>query len=110
MPRMKGLAKLFAAHDIERRYLAVRRRPALPHPQADHIRTQIGRSTTDRKKMAGLPEVQRQARRHPLPYDRAAARRGNRWSNAVWKTGRTHQVRVHYGAYRPPIGRRFHLQ
>src|SRR5690606_28519412 len=47
-----GLAALFAAHDIERTYLALTR--GAPSPEKGRVETLIGRSPHDRKKMAVL--------------------------------------------------------
>ena len=47
-----GLSALFAAHDIERTYVALTR--GAPHPERGRIETLIGRSSSDRKKMAVL--------------------------------------------------------
>ena len=47
-----GLSALFAAHDIERTYLALTR--GAPSPEKGRIETLIGRSPSDRKKMAVL--------------------------------------------------------
>ena len=47
-----GLSKLFAAHDIARAYIALTR--GAPSPELGRIETQIGRSSSDRKKMAVL--------------------------------------------------------
>ncbi len=60
----EGLAKLFAAHDIERKYFAIV--SGSPAPPAGTVRTQIGRSTTNRKKMAVLPENKG---KHYICYD-----------------------------------------
>src|SRR6185295_17724991 len=48
----RGLAALFAAHDIERIYIALTR--GAPAPARGTISTRIGRSPRDRKKMAVL--------------------------------------------------------
>ena len=87
----EGLAKLFAAHDIDRRYLAVV--VGHPAPPAGTIRTQIGRSTTDRKKMAVLPEGKG---RHAITHFRMLEQlKGAALVECRLETGRTHQVRVH---------------
>ncbi|HEY9219910.1 MAG TPA: RluA family pseudouridine synthase, partial [Phenylobacterium sp.] len=46
----QGLSKLFAAHDIERQYVAFTR--GAPRPPRGRIEGAIARSTSDRKKMA----------------------------------------------------------
>ena len=87
----EGLAKLFAAHDIERRYFAiVAGRPA---PPAGVVRTQIGRSTTNRKKMAVLPDGKG---KHAVTHYRVERNLNNAaLVICQLETGRTHQVRVH---------------
>jgi 23S rRNA pseudouridine1911/1915/1917 synthase len=61
----QGLAALFAAHDIERSYIALVR--GAPRPPAGEIRTRIGRSTHDRMKMAVLKAGGREAVTHYAP-------------------------------------------
>jgi 23S rRNA pseudouridine1911/1915/1917 synthase len=95
----EGLARLFASHDIERRYLAVV--VGQPAPPAGIIRTQIGRSTTDRKKMAVLPEGKGKhavTRFRMLEVLRRAA-----LVECRLETGRTHQVRVHMAHIGHPL-------
>jgi 23S rRNA pseudouridine1911/1915/1917 synthase len=91
----QGLSRLFAAHDIERVYVALVR--GAPHPAAGLIETRIGRSPHDRKKMAVLKAGGRQAvtayrvERIFGPADRPLASR----VACRLQTGRTHQIRVH---------------
>ncbi|MDZ4318625.1 MAG: RluA family pseudouridine synthase, partial [Phenylobacterium sp.] len=54
-----GLSALFAAHDIERTYIALTR--GAPSPSKGRIETRIGRSSSDRKKMAVLKTGGREA-------------------------------------------------
>jgi 23S rRNA pseudouridine1911/1915/1917 synthase len=87
----EGLAKLFAAHDIDRRYLAVV--AGQPAPPAGIIRTQIGRHPTDRKKMAVLPDGKG---KHAVTHFRMIEPLKNAaLVECRLETGRTHQVRVH---------------
>jgi 23S rRNA pseudouridine1911/1915/1917 synthase len=87
----EGLAKLFAAHDIERRYLAVV--AGQPAPPAGTVRTQIGRHPTNRKKMAVLPEPKG---KHAVTHFRMIERlKSASLVECRLETGRTHQVRVH---------------
>ncbi len=91
----QGLAALFAAHDLERSYTALVR--GAPQPARGVITTRLGRSTSDRKKMAVLKSGGREAitqyRTQALfgpPSKPLAARVVCRL-----ETGRTHQIRVH---------------
>jgi 23S rRNA pseudouridine1911/1915/1917 synthase len=95
----EGLAKLFAAHDIERRYLAIV--AGQPAPPAGTIQTQIGRHPSDRKKNAVLPEGKgKHAVTHFRmiePLKKAAL------VECRLETGRTHQVRVHMAHIGHPL-------
>lgn len=87
----EGLSKLFAAHDIDRQYWAIV--VGIPAPPAGTIRTQIGRSTTNRKKMAVLPEDKG---KHAVTHYRTErALKKAALVACTLETGRTHQVRVH---------------
>ncbi len=87
----KGLAVLFATHDIHRRYLAIVR--GIPAPPAGTIHTHIGRSNSDRKKMAVLQDTSgKHAITHYNTVERFAA---ESLVECTLETGRTHQVRVH---------------
>jgi 23S rRNA pseudouridine1911/1915/1917 synthase len=87
----EGLARLFAAHDIERRYFAAV--SGIPAPPAGTIRTQIGRSTTNRKKMAVLPDGKG---RHAVTHFKTVETfESTALVECTLETGRTHQVRVH---------------
>jgi 23S rRNA pseudouridine1911/1915/1917 synthase len=95
----EGLAKLFAKHDIERRYLAV----AVGHPSlaAGTVATQIGRSTTNRKKMAVLPEGKG---KHAVTHYRTLKQyKEASLIECRLETGRTHQVRVHMAHIGHPL-------
>jgi 23S rRNA pseudouridine1911/1915/1917 synthase len=95
----EGLSKLFAAHDIERRYLAVVM--GQPAPPAGIIRTQIGRSTSDRKKMAVLPDGKG---KHAVTHFRMIEQlRNASLLECRLETGRTHQVRVHMAHIGHPL-------
>ncbi len=98
----QGLSKLFAAHDIDRLYVALVR--GAPSPLAGTIETQLGRSTSDRKKMAVLKSGGRLAITHYKveatfgPPERPLAAR----VACRLETGRTHQIRVHMASKGSP--------
>ena len=91
----QGLSALWAVHDIERAYLALTR--GAPEPRFGTVETQIGRSLSDRKKMAVLKVGGRRAlTRYNTetawgPVERPLAAR----VRCRLETGRTHQIRVH---------------
>jgi 23S rRNA pseudouridine1911/1915/1917 synthase len=95
----EGLSKLFAAHDIERRYLAVV--AGQPAPPAGTVRTQIGRHPTNRKKMAVLPDGKG---KHAVTHFRMLEQlKGASLVECRLETGRTHQVRVHMAHIGHPL-------
>jgi 23S rRNA pseudouridine1911/1915/1917 synthase len=91
----QGLSALFAAHDIERVYIALTR--GAPRTRKGTIEGAIARSTHDRKKMALVKSGGRAAMTHYLvervfgPEARPLAAR----LACRLETGRTHQIRVH---------------
>lgn len=83
------LARRFAAHDIERAYLAAVR--GVPTPAAGVIDAPIGRHPRHRRKMAALARGRAARTRYAVE----AARGGCALVRCVLETGRTHQIRVH---------------
>jgi 23S rRNA pseudouridine1911/1915/1917 synthase len=122
-----ALTAMFAAHDIERAYLAVTR--GAPRPLVGRIETNIGRSPNDRKKMAVMKEKHFRAdawSNDPMndpdttlagkiaitnyrgleTYGRLDAT-GTQPAAALvecrLETGRTHQIRVHMAHIQAPV-------
>ncbi len=92
-----GLAAQFAAHTVQRIYLALVW--GAPHPAFGRIETQIGRSRANRKKMAVLKDGGKRAitnyetlQRFGDPADPVIS-----LVRCRLETGRTHQIRVHLG-------------
>ena len=91
----RRLSAAFAAHDLERAYIALTR--GAPGAGSGTVETRIGRSCRNRKKMAVLASGGRHAvtqyrveRRFGPPARPLAAR-----IRCTLETGRTHQIRVH---------------
>ncbi|WP_420478107.1 RluA family pseudouridine synthase [Brevundimonas sp. FT23028] len=103
----QGLSALFATHDIERTYIALTR--GAPSPARGRIETLIGRSSSDRKKMAVLKSGGRNAitdyevqRTFGEPARAGGAPPAARVACTL-HTGRTHQIRVHLASKGAPI-------
>ncbi len=86
-----GLAAQFAAHSINRRYVAIVQ--GRPSPASGTVRGNIGRSDHDRKKMALVGEGRgKHAVTHFTSEEKLV---GATRIECRLETGRTHQVRVH---------------
>jgi 23S rRNA pseudouridine1911/1915/1917 synthase len=91
----EGLARQFADHSIERAYRAIV--AGHPLPVAGTVRGAIARSTSDRKKMALIPDGPDRTRgKHAVTHYRTLQTLdGAALIECRLETGRTHQVRVH---------------
>lgn len=87
----EGLAKQFAAHSIDRRYVAIA--SGRPIPPSGRIEASLARSSINRKKMA-IVEAGRG--KHAIThYETVENLKGATVVQCRLETGRTHQVRVH---------------
>ena len=91
----EGLAKQFAAHSIDRRYLAIVN--GVPKPAAGTVDAPLARSSANRKKIAIVAAKDRGGRgkRAVTHWRRIELLRDAALVECRLETGRTHQVRVH---------------
>jgi 23S rRNA pseudouridine1911/1915/1917 synthase len=95
----EGLAKQFAAHSIDRRYLAIA--TGRPMPASGTVDAALGRSSSNRKKMAVVAEGRG---KHAVTHYRTVEPlTGATLIECRLETGRTHQVRVHMAHIGHPL-------
>ena len=108
----QGLSAKFAAHDIERAYLACVR--SAPKPRSGRLETRLARSDHDRKKFAVVADPQSHAGKLAVTnyttfqtYGQAPGKSvGTPLASLVecrLETGRTHQIRVHLAHLGAPL-------
>jgi 23S rRNA pseudouridine1911/1915/1917 synthase len=95
----EGLAKQFAAHSIDRRYLAIV--SGVPKTSGGVIDAPLARSSANRKKIA-IVEGGR-GKRAVTHWKRLNVLRGAALVECRLETGRTHQVRVHMASLGHPL-------
>lgn len=93
----EGLARQFAAHSIDRRYLAIA--GGRPTPPAGKVDAPLARSPANRKKVA-IVEGGKRAVTH---YRTVQPLREAALVECRLETGRTHQVRVHMASIGHPL-------
>jgi 23S rRNA pseudouridine1911/1915/1917 synthase len=95
----EGLAKQFAAHSIDRRYLAIV--SGIPMASEGIVDAPLARSATNRKKIA-IVEGSR-GKRAVTHWKRLEVLREAALVECRLETGRTHQVRVHMASIGHPL-------
>ena len=93
----EGLARQFADHSIERRYLAITR--GSPRPAAGTVDAPLARSPANRQKIA----VVAGGKRAVTHYRTLEPLAGAALVECRLETGRTHQVRVHMASLGHPL-------
>ncbi|MEO5972828.1 MAG: RluA family pseudouridine synthase [Sphingomicrobium sp.] len=94
-----GLARQFAAHSIDRRYLALI--AGVPRTIEGKVDAPLARSASDRKKIAIVEGVR--GKRAVTHWKRLELLNGAALVECSLETGRTHQVRVHMASIGHPL-------
>ena len=95
----EGLAKQFAAHSIDRRYLAIV--TGVPKANDGTVDAPLARSAANRKKIAIVEGCR--GKRAVTHWRRIAVLRDSALVECRLETGRTHQVRVHMASIGHPL-------
>jgi len=95
----EGLAKQFAAHSIDRRYLAIVN--GVPKPSEGTVDAPLARSAVNRKKIAVVEGGR--GKRAVTHWRRLSVLRDAALVECRLETGRTHQVRVHMASLGHPL-------
>ena len=99
----EGLAKQFAAHSVDRRYLAIV--SGVPKASQGTIDAPLARSSTNRKKIAIVEpkDLGRRGKRAVTHWKRLELLSDAALVECSLETGRTHQVRVHMASIGHPL-------
>jgi 23S rRNA pseudouridine1911/1915/1917 synthase len=95
----EGLAKQFAAHSIDRKYLAIV--SGIPKASKGTVDAPLARSPINRKKIAIAPAGK--GKRAVTHWKRLQVLRDSALIECRLETGRTHQVRIHMGSIGHPL-------
>ena len=95
----EGLARQFAAHSIDRRYLAIV--SGVPRTSEGIVDAPLARSATNRKKIAIVDG--KRGKRALTRWKRLQALNDGALVECRLETGRTHQVRVHMASIGHPL-------
>jgi 23S rRNA pseudouridine1911/1915/1917 synthase len=99
----EGLARQFAAHSIDRRYLAIV--SGVPRSSGGTVDAALARSPTNRKKIAVVEpkDLARRGKRAVTHWKRLELLNDAALVECRLETGRTHQVRVHMASIGHPL-------